>query len=456
MLGRWMSQGRSHGCTRISEDLAVPPVWRFVAIALLNFLFSPAARAETDAATPPAVLNLTEVKLTADDHGFRLASPGDPPPFEIALQALVQADARMFYGNAADVARDDILLRRMRPRLSGTVYGLVYFKLVTDFGDGDAMLTDAALDVHPWPWLRLMVGKFNPPLGLERLQSDATLPMAETGLDANLSVSRDVGLMLWGEIGDGLILYQVAVMDGAPDGVKQDNDNGVHKDFFGRVLIDPFAGNRELGALGLGFAASAGVRDGKASDPSLGSAKSPGQNRFFTYVSSDADPTATAFAQGMHTRLNLQLYYYYAGLGILAELVQSRLEVHTARAWATLVNRGGHATVSYVLGGRNTFEGAKADHPWQPSAGYFGAVELAARYSRLILDERAFPNFADPSKSPRGGDAIGVTLSWILGRLIRVVASFEHTRFEPSLSVQGTVQVRPSENVVISRLTLNL
>jgi hypothetical protein len=55
--------------------------------------------------------------------------------------------------------------------------------------------------------LRLTVGKFQPPLGLERLQSDATIPMVEAALDSNLAVSRDVGAMLWGELAEGLLLY---------------------------------------------------------------------------------------------------------------------------------------------------------------------------------------------------------------------------------------------------------
>ena len=68
--------------------------------------------------------------------------------------------------------KDTFLIRRLRPQLAGTVFGLADFLFVPDFAGSQAVVFDAYADVHPTPFLRLRAGKFKSPLGLERLQSD--------------------------------------------------------------------------------------------------------------------------------------------------------------------------------------------------------------------------------------------------------------------------------------------
>lgn len=439
-----------------ARQLLFSALYRLLTVSILvPCWMTPTARAEP-AVAPDDQAPVPQMKVTADDRGFRFGATGDPPSFEIALQALMQADGRFFLGNSDDAAHNNFLLRRMRPRISGTIYGLVYFKIVTDFGGGDVVLTDAMVDVRPYKWLRLTGGKFQPPLGLERLQSDATLPMVEAAVDSNLAVSRDVGAMLWGELADGMLLYQVAVANGAPDGVKQDLDNGRHKDVYGRLLLRPFSSNPDLGVLGIGLGASAGIRDGTTGDTSLSNYKTPGQNRLFGYATSKDHPEDNTYASGWHTRLNPQLFYYYRGLGLLAEMIQSRQEVHRDGYTGTLLHRGWHVTMSYVLGGSNGYDGAVADHPWEPSEGHYGALEIVARYGQLVLDPRTFPTFADPSKSARGGTTIGVAMNWILGRLFRVVLGLERMQIQGGAGSPDAVQDRSPEYVMVTRLTLNL
>src|SRR5262249_24086794 len=121
---------------------------------------------------PPAVV--AEVakngapEVSAGAQGFVLKSPG----FTIKLGGHLQAHYRVYVG---DEQKNNFLLRRARPILSGTVIELVDFQLMPDFGQGTTVLFDAYLDAHPFPWLRLRTGKFKPPIGLERLQSDADL-----------------------------------------------------------------------------------------------------------------------------------------------------------------------------------------------------------------------------------------------------------------------------------------
>jgi hypothetical protein len=60
-------------------------------------------------------------------------------------------------------------------------------------------------------------------------------------------------------------------------------------------------------------------------------------------------------------------------MGLLAELVQTRQEVHRDSYVGKLIHRGWHATFSYVFGDSNSYDGAMADHRWDPGAGHWRA-----------------------------------------------------------------------------------
>jgi phosphate-selective porin OprO/OprP len=400
--------------------------------------------------------NEPTIKVSADENGFRIRSGEKHPQFALKIGALVQVDGRVFFGNRADQQRDDMLLRRARPKLSGTLLGIVDYKLVTDFGDADVELTDASVELHPFDWLRLRVGKFKALIGLERLQSDANLVLPERALDANLASSRDVGALLWGELVDGMVLYQVAVFDGAPDNSKADRDNGKHKDGQARVFVRPFVARANLGDLGLGFAVSAGRRDGSTKDTSLSSLKTTGQGKFFSYSSSDSDPTATVYARGQHVRMNPNLFYYYRAFGLLGELVLSRQELRRDTLSMTLLHRAWHATASYVIAGQNNFDGGLPTVPWNPRAGHYGALELGLRYSRIVLDGRTFPGFADSWTAARAGASLGGAVNWVLSDLFRITGSFERMSFLGGAGSSGKVRNRASENALIVRMQVSM
>src|SRR5262249_6296880 len=112
--------------------------------------------------------------FSADDKGFGLSSADKA--YELKLRGLVQVDGRRHFdtpsGDPTLPDRATFLVRRLRPILDGTVFGLVDFRLMPDFGNNSVALLDGYLDAHPRPWLRLRAGKFKPPVGLERLQAD--------------------------------------------------------------------------------------------------------------------------------------------------------------------------------------------------------------------------------------------------------------------------------------------
>jgi phosphate-selective porin OprO and OprP len=389
--------------------------------------------------------------IVADDGGFGIASANKD--YQLRLRGLVQLDARRFFGDDSLRDRDTFVVRRIRPIFAGTVLGLADFLISPDFGNNTTVVTDAYIDVHPRPWLRLRAGKFKAPLGLERLQSDQDLVFIERALDANLTAQREIGLQLWGDILGGLVRYEAGVYNGVPDGTLLDVDSDYSKTFGGRLFIQPFATEslRALGRLGVGFAASTGYEKGS---PAAGgntwvpTFRSAGQNTIYSYLASSTDANATVFALNRHTRLNPQLYYYFGPIGLLAEWVKEYQELAKGPDDGAVNHSAGHVTLAYVIGGDETYEGLKPRKPIDLAAGTFGAVEIAARYSWIDFDDVSFPTLADKSKSVTKAQELGAAINWAPSRNLKVMGDWQRTSFNGGAPGGAN---RKTENVAIGR-----
>jgi phosphate-selective porin OprO and OprP len=420
--------------------------------------------------------------LSVGDQGFSFKVPDGA--FSLKLRGLLQADARGFGGDEALQASDTFLIRRFRPTLEGTLFSLVDFRLVPELA-GTASVLDATVDLRVRPWLRVRVGKFKAPVGLERLQSDADLPLVERALDQNLSSQRDVGLQLWGEAAGGLVSYAAGIVNGAPDTASADTDINHAKDFFARVFFQPFKSEalRELGTFGFGFAAQTGNRKGRlptssaAAQTGLSALRTAGQNTFFTYLAPTTDTTGatTTFTHQRATRLNPQLYFYRAGVGLLAEYIYLRQGVQRGDHTSVLEHQAAHATLSYTFEGREGFDGVTPFVPFDPAREAWGAFQLAARWSWIRFDPATFGDasdpgavvYADPLRSARVATSFGGGLAWIPRRSLRFSLDGEQTRFVGgggTLALAATPGVpampavpgdRKTEVVVIGRLQVS-
>jgi len=392
--------------------------------------------------------------VQADEKGFGIKSSDGAN--SIKFHALIQADTRWFVNDGALADRaDTFLIRRLRPSIDGTLFGLVDYKVVPDFAGSQTVLFDGYLDAHPVPWLRLRAGKFKTPLGLERLQSDSDLVFIERALTQWLTPTRDVGAALWGDIAGGIVSYNLGIYNGAVDGANPDVDINHAKDFVGRLLIQPFKADAlgDLGSLGLHFAASTGNRGpgtptaaAATATPQLPSFRSGGVNTIFSYLSSTTDPTGTVFAHLRQTRINPGLYYYFGPLGILGEYVQSRQEVQKGNVTATLKHQAAHATVSFVIGGKAGYEGATPTNRLDLAKGTLGALEIGVRWNYLKVDDASFGNAADPTapvfadekRSVRKATGFAGALTYVPSRSVRFAVNFEQTRFSAGSSVSTT------------------
>lgn len=202
--------------------------------------------------------------VTAGPSGFAVRSAdGD---FLLKIGADLQVDARTFTGKGSSSLLDQILLRRVRPTFSGTLYKHIDYFLRPDFGQGSVIIYDAYMQFNYIPHFSIRAGKFKPPVGLERLQSDDDTSFVERGLPTLLAPSRDIGFQISGDIVNRRLAYQVGVFNGAPDNSLSDTSASGHRSYAARVFATPFqaGGESPLSGLGFGFAVEGGNTDGIA------------------------------------------------------------------------------------------------------------------------------------------------------------------------------------------------
>lgn len=391
--------------------------------------------------------------VTAGKEGFSFKT-GDGK-FVLKLKGLLQADGRFFAGLPQNLGlgTNTFLVRSLRPTLEGTVFNRFEFRLTPDFGNGAATLQDAYLDIRFLPQLKLRGGKQKEPVGLERLQAENNQLFVERGLPTNLVPNRDIGFQLFGDIGDGIFSYAVGGFNGVSDGASADIDTNDGKDVAVRLFAQPFLKTDIpfLKGLGIGIAGTYGKQKGTAAAPNLPSYKTAGQVTFFRYITDSATPANTVFAQGRSERFSPQLYYYWGPFGFLGEYVLSKQNVSTAAVGADLTHHAWQTAASFVLTGEDaSYKGVKPKKPLNFKKGAWGALEVAARYNELRVDDDAFPTFAGTAASARQARAFGGGFNWYLNDNVKLVADFEHTGFEGGVAGGN----RHAENVVQTRLQL--
>jgi phosphate-selective porin OprO and OprP len=389
--------------------------------------------------------------VIANDSGFTIKSVDSS--YVLRLRGQLQIDGRFFAHDDALEANDTFLVRRFRPTLEGTLFSFADFRFVPELA-GTPTILDAYLDLHPRPWLRLRLGKFKTPIGLERLQNDADLPIVERALDSNLSSQRDVGALLWGDVAGGVVQYIVGVVNGTADTTAGDTDLDHAKDFLGRLFLQPFSAPslREYGSLGLGLAVQSGNRKGRLptavpglvipsvpAQTGLAPFKTFGQNTFFSYYAPATDTTgaSTTFTHDRTTHLNPQLFYYYDNFGLLAEYLYLWQGVQRGNSTTTLKHQAAHATLTFTIGGRESFEGVTPLEPFNPATRAPGAFQIAARWDWIKLDPATFGNpavvgstaYADPLKNASGAQSFAGGVAWVPRRTVRLAIDFSRTRF---------------------------
>jgi phosphate-selective porin OprO/OprP len=378
----------------------------------------------------------TGITIRSNDQNFLL---------KIGLD--IQLDNRTFPGESSIPFTDQILIRRARPAVSGTVYKFVDFYLRPDFGQGNTVLYEAYMQLNYFSRANLRVGKFKPPVGLERLQSDDDTSFIERGLPTLLVPSRDIGYQVSGDIVKRRVSYTIGVFNGVPDNGLSDAAVSSHRDYAARIFLTPFLPdtNHPLNGLGFGIGASSGNDDGIP----LPSYKTFGQNTFFTFASG-------VVAAGHRTRLAPQGYYYRGPFGLFAEytLAEEGLQKGTLRR--SIAFRAWQVQASYLLtGDKKGFTTLTPRKSFDPKNHGWGAIELAVRTGDFSVERGFFDyGFGTVATSPRHVKEWVGGVNWYLNRAVRLSLDYGNTNFGGGAPAAAGGN-RPTERALLQRFQIN-
>ena len=439
----------------------------------------------------------------AGDNGFRITSADKKN--QLRIGATIQTDYRNFLGNTAawnpstsvngPIGPDSIFLRQARIVLEGYILKDIYFKIMPDFAQTSNtanMLPDAYVDFAYATQASLLVGKYKPSIGLERLQGDANTAFLERAFPTNLAPNRDMGIQVHGGFGmpgykaetapgpidnKNAFTYQVGITDGTGDsgnpygnGAQTSSSTGFatanNKEFDGRIFALPFqhSGYDWLEGFGIGLAGSFSSPDNLV----INAQRTPlGQSQFIDYTqlnSTTQTGTRVITANGSSNRIYPQAYWYKGPFGVMGEYVASTQTLSAAGTGTSKVNNitqtntAAQAQVSYVITGEdNTFEGVKPIRNFDPFKGSWGALQLAARWSELNVDSDTF-KMIDPTKSARKATAGTVGANWFLNKNTLIRLDYEYVSFQGGAGTKTgsiyNIANRPSEQVLSTRFQL--
>jgi len=362
----------------------------------------------------------------------------------VTVHGYLQADDRMFSSNIHGQDLDTFVFRRIRPLFEGTIFNAVDFRFMPDFGQNNPQIQEAYLEWKTVPFAKLRVGKFKEPIGLEALRSDRDLSFAERSLASDLLPLRYMGAQLSGTVLSNSISYAAGYFNGSSDGSNGNFQWLPANEFAARVFFLPFTRTRmtTLRQLGFGLAGSIANQHGP-----IAGLKTIGQSTFFKYSSS-------TLANGQHTRISPQGYYYFGPAGVLGEYVISSQDVVHGVQKANVTNRAWQVAGSVVLTGeKNTYNGVKPRNSFEPSRGlrHLGAFEVAFRYSQVRIGSNAFPLFASSKTAAQAANERAVGLNWYLNRFVKLTSDLEYTKFTMAFK---TFPPLHSEIVLMNRVQL--
>lgn len=387
----------------------------------------------------------------ATDTNTGLAVKSPDGNFTVRFGVDFQIDNRTFFGSSGNTSSvnlmDQILIRRARPTLSGTVFKYVDYYVRPDFGQGSVVLYEAYAQLNYFSRANLRAGKFKPPVGLERLQSDDDTSFVERGLPTLLVPSRDIGYQVSGDLVSKRVGYQAGVFNGVTDNGLSDASVSNHRDYAGRIFVTPFQPDNIflLSGFGIGIGATTGNVDGIL----LPSYKTFGQNTFFTFAS------GVAYA-GHRTRLTPQAYYYAGPFGLLAEYTLSEEGLQKGAVRRDIAFRSWQVQASYLLTGeKKGFTTLTPRRNFDPANHGWGAIELAVRVGDFSIEPGIYNyGFASPTASPRRAHEWVGGVNWYLNRAVRMSLDYGNTNFEggATAALGGD---RPSERALLQRIQFN-
>lgn len=391
-----------------------------------------AGPAEAPPAAKPPDKNYLGASASWKD-GFWLKS--DDGNFTLHPGGVLQIVSRNFISE--ERANDTVFVREARLKAEGTFYKDYEYFLLGDFARGAAQLQDGYVGWKRHPSLSFRIGQFAAPFTLEGqgLNSTSFMNFEERSAMNVLDPDRDIGFMFFGKAWEDRIDWSVAVING--NGKNNVSDLNDAKDVLVHLSLRPFApsDNPWIKGITLGGALSYGEQ--KQTFGNLATLDSG-----TTYLTTVVGPGGAApLLSGERRRLNAQAAWLAGPFKLTGEVTW--LDEKIARTFAPFTREniafsGYYVDALYVVTGEDATIGRKRPKKNFLQDGGVGEIELAARFSRLDVDDDVFVDgFASSALSTGGYDNITAGVNWYLNPYVRVTVDYFHNEFDDPVTIRS-------------------
>jgi phosphate-selective porin OprO and OprP len=366
-------------------------------------------------------------------------------------------NGRGYYRWPERVSADHFLLRQARLVVEGKLFKDFEFRIQPTASSGAGFVVDDGfLGFVRWHFLKLRIGQFKAPFGLEQLQTDPYTDFPERSLMDRFVPSRELGVMVHGEPVEKVLSYALMVSNGTGR-LAEDNSD---KDLEARVWVRPGAASDSMWIKGIHFGlAGTWGQEHKA----FGALP-------YTYSSLVTLTTfATAGAGAPGIRFNdhrwrgaVELAWLLGPFKVQSELMVARNAITifgTDREHDIVRHQAGYVLASlFVTGEDQTWDRVRPKRPLFDGNGGFGAISFGARWSWLRIENDAFRRgVLNRDVSARSADEFSLGVNWYPNANVRVNLAYtwlyyfgRHT--EPVV-VKG--QRLDDENVLIFRAQID-
>ncbi len=375
--------------------------------------------------------------------GEGLEFNSDDGEFSLQFHNLTQVEYRGFPTGNQGFLQSQFFIPRQRWYFTGDLTKDVGFYTDINRGYGTLDLLDAFLTLRFSDKLRLRLGRMKTPYLYEYFSiAEGDLIAPERSLFAgNLSLNRQIGAMLLGDLLDNRVTYAVGAFNG-PRRSFQDFNSA--KDLIGYFNTRPFLKSerfKALNYLNLGGSFDVGYQDNAPPQPIFfQTANDQTPNNSLSLSPTFLSLNKNAIELGERMQWAAHAVWFYKSFFLMTEYGGVRQGYGTiSGSSSTPVNFEGFMVhASYFITGEELTRRVNVVKPKRDfnfdvfKGGSFspGAIELQARYSLLDVGQNIFSGgFADQNLWSNHASIVDVGANWYLNFYTRVFLDWQHAMF---------------------------
>ena len=331
--------------------------------------------------------------------------------FYMQFGGRMQFDWRSHTGEVTPAG--SFFVRRARLEAEGQLFKNFEYKVQADFADtGSTLLRDGYLNINYVKPFQIQFGQFKAPFSQEQWQSSKYMDFVERSSVNNLVPGRTPGLMIHGEVTDGVFQYYLGAFNGRGELEKA---TATTPETFLRLRFTPF----KKGAVPIlkNFSFGGAVSQGRNEDGRSFRGRTASRSiNFFDRVA----------VNGKIQRFNGEFWWNHRNFSLRGEYVQTNQFREGLAAGSGnlpgVVGKGYLLQASYLLTGEE--KGRRGISPrsaFLESKGGLGAWELAFRYENLQMHDAFNPN---------RHEAYTFGVNWWLTKFVRYQSNFVLERFK--------------------------